>query len=116
MIECLRYVLTECVSRTSRADSPTTSVIRITPEQIAHWPFVRYFLDAVEGADVIKRIDAGRKAAVQTEDLVVDQSGEGEIVKEVCEELPHVCVAVLSEAFIVEAIDLCDLARLVVAS
>ena len=116
MIECLRYVLTERVSRTSRADSPTASVVRIAPEQIAHWSFVRYFLDSVEGADVIKRVDARREAAVQTEDLVINQSGEREIVEEVCEEFPYVCIAVLSEAFIVEAVDLCDLARLVVTS
>ena len=116
MIECLRYVLSKCVARTSRTDSPSTSVVRVTPEQVAHWSFVRYFLDSVQGADVIQGVDAGGEATVQTEDLVVNQSGERKIVEEVGEELPHVRIAVLSEAFIVEAVHLCDLTRLVVTS
>ena len=116
MIECLRYVLPKRVACTSRTDSPSTSVVRITPEQIAHWSFVRYFLDSVEGADVIQCVNAGGQATVQTEDLIVNQSGERKIVEEVCEELPHICVAVFSEAFVVEAVNLCDLARLVVTS
>lgn len=53
---------------------------------------------------------------MQTEDLVIDQGGQGEEIEEVREVLPHVGVAVFAEAFIVEAVDLGDLARLVVSS
>ena len=48
--------------------------------------------------------------------LVVDQCGEWEVVKEVGEVLPDVCVAVLPEALVVEAVDLGDLSGLVVAA
>ena len=48
--------------------------------------------------------------------LIFDESGEGEVVEEVGEVSPYVCVAVLAEALVVEAVDLCDLARLVVAA
>lgn len=53
---------------------------------------------------------------MEAEDLVFNQGGQGEVVEEVGENLPHVGVAVFAEAFVVEAVDLCDLARLVVAS
>lgn len=44
------------------------------------------FLDPVEGADIVKGVDAGGEAAVEAEDLVVNECSEGEEVKEVCEE------------------------------
>lgn len=48
--------------------------------------------------------------------LVVDEGSEGQIVEEVCEVLPHIGIAVLSQALVVEAVDLSNLPRLVVAS
>ena len=53
---------------------------------------------------------------MEAEDLVVDEGGEGKVVEEISEILPHVCVAVFSQTLIVEAVNLGDLARLVVAS
>lgn len=53
---------------------------------------------------------------MEAEDLVFNQGGQGEVVEEVGENLPHVGVAVFAEALVVEAVNLCDLARLVVAS
>jgi len=53
---------------------------------------------------------------VQTEDLVVDEGRQRQEVEQVCEVLPHVGVAVLAQALIVEAVNLRDLARLVVAA
>lgn len=53
---------------------------------------------------------------MKTEDLVVDQGGQRKVVEEVGEVLPDVCVAVFSEALVVEAIDLGDLAGFVVSS
>lgn len=48
--------------------------------------------------------------------LLVHQCRERQVVKQVCEVLPDVGVAVLPQTFIVEAVDLCDLPRLVVPS
>lgn len=53
---------------------------------------------------------------MKTEDLVVDESSEGKVVEEVSEVLPHVGIAVLPQALVVEAIDLCDLAGFVVST
>jgi len=92
---------------------------------------------SVEGANVVEGIDRGRQAAVQAEDLkrkensenicvvffvflffaylLLNQRRQGEEVKQVGKVLPHVGVAVLSEALVVKAIDLGDLAGLVIS-
>lgn len=77
---------------------------------------MRNLLDAVKRSDVVQRVDAGGETTVETEDLVVDEGGQREVVEEVGEVLPDVGVAVLSEALVVEAVDLGDLAGLVVAT
>ena len=77
---------------------------------------MRYFLDAVERPDVIERVDAGRKTTVQTENLVVDQGGERQVIEKVCKVLPDVGIAILSEALVVEALHLGNLSRLVVST
>ena len=53
---------------------------------------------------------------MQAEDLIVNESGQGEVIEEISEELPHIGVAVLPQAFVVEAVNLSDLAGFVVSS
>ena len=77
---------------------------------------MRNLLYTIQCSDVIKGIDAGGETSVQAEDLVIDQGGEGEVVEEIGEVLPYIRIAVFSETFIVEPIDLCDLAGFVVAA
>uniref|UniRef100_A0A182TQU7 Uncharacterized protein n=1 Tax=Anopheles melas TaxID=34690 RepID=A0A182TQU7_9DIPT len=59
---------------TSWRNAPTTSVIRIGPEQIAHGTFVWHLLKSVQCSNVIKRIDRWTKPTVQAEDLSIYQS------------------------------------------
>jgi len=49
-------------------------------------------------------------------DLSVDECSERQVVKQIGKVLPHVCVAVLAQTLIVEAINLSDLSALVVAT
>ena len=116
VVECLRDILTKGVPCASRTDTPTTSVIWIAPEEITHGSFVGDFLYSVETPDVIEGVDAWGEATMEAEDLVVDEGSEGEVIEEVGEILPDVGVAVLAEAFVVEAVDLGDLAGFVVAA
>ena len=53
---------------------------------------------------------------MKAEDGLVNHGRERQVVKELGELAPHVGIAVLPEALVVEAVDLRDLARLVVAS
>jgi len=74
------------------------------------------FLYTVKSSDIVKSIDTWGKTSVKTEDLVVNEGSEREIIEEVCEVLPYIGIAVFSKALIVEAIDLSDLAGLVVST
>ena len=116
MIKRLADILAESVPRTTGTYTPAATVIRVAPEQITHGPFVGDLLDAVQGADVVEGVDGGGEAAVETEDLVVDEGRQRQVVEEVGEVFPHVGVAVFAEAFVVEAVDLGDLPGFVVAS
>ena len=72
MIKRFADILAERVTRTSRTDSPPTSIVRVAPQEITHRPFVGHFLDAVECPHVVEGVDGRGKTAVETEDLVVD--------------------------------------------
>jgi hypothetical protein len=116
MVERLGNVLAKSVTCATRRYSPAAPVIWVGPKKVTHGTLMRNFLYTVERSNVIEGVDARRQTAVQAEDLVVNQGGEREVVEEVCEVLPDVGVAVLSEALVVEAVDLCDLAGLVISA
>lgn len=116
VVERFRDILSERVSSSSWRYSPSAAVVWIGPEKIAHWTLVWNLLNAVQSSDVVQGIDGWGKSTVETEDLVVNESGEWEVVEEVGKVLPHVRVSVLAEALVVESVDLGDLTGLVVST
>ena len=56
------------------------------------------------------------QSTMQTEDLVLHNCCDWEVIKEVSKVTPDVSTSILSVALIIEAIDLCDLSTLVIAS
>jgi hypothetical protein len=77
---------------------------------------MRNFLYAIKSSNVVKCIDTWRETPVEAEDLVVDKGGEREVVEEICEVFPNIGIAIFSKAFVIETIDLGNLAGLVVAT
>lgn len=73
-------------------------------------------LDTIKRSDVVESVDRRTQSTVQTEDLVFNESSEGEVVEEVGEVFPHVRIAVFAKALVVEAVDLGDLTGFVVAT
>ena len=63
-------------------------------------------MEAIEGPDVVKGVDGGAETPVEAKDLAVDQSRQRQVVEQIREVLPHVGVAVLSQTFVVETINL----------
>lgn len=53
---------------------------------------------------------------MNTENFVVDNGGEGQVVKDVGAVSPHIDRAILSEALVIESIHLSDLSTLVISS
>lgn len=77
---------------------------------------MRNFLFTVNCLYLVEGFDTGRKTSVHAKGLLVDEGRQREIVENFGAVPPHIHTAVLAEAFVVEAIDLGDLARLVVAA
>ncbi len=77
---------------------------------------MRHFLFAVDGADLVQVVDGGRQATVHAEHLLVNDGRQAEVVKNVGAIAPDIHAAVFTKALVVEAIYLCDLTALVVAS
>lgn len=96
--------MTETVSSTSGGDTPTASIIGVRPEQVAHGTFLGHLLNSIELSDLIEGVDARRKTPVQAENLILNNSGQWQVVEELGEDFPYVGIAVLSEALIVETI------------
>ena len=115
-VEFLDNVATEQVAGTSGADGPANRVIGVRPHQITHSAVVRHFLFPVDGTDLVKRVNRRAEATVHAENFVVYDSGKGKVVKNIRAIAPDVDATKLAKAFIIEAVDLSNLARLVVAA
>jgi len=71
---------------------------------------MRNLLYAIKSSNIIECVNARRETSVEAEDLVVNEGGEGKIVEKVCKVLPNIGIAILSKTFVVEAVNLGNLA------
>ena len=116
VVELLGYVLPKGEAGPAGADAPPGPVVGVGPEQVAHGPLVGDLLHPIELPHVVEGVDGRAEAAVEAEYVIIDEGRQGEVVKEVGEELPNVGAAVLANALVVEAVDLRDLPGFVVAA
>lgn len=72
VVELLSDVLSEGVPGATGVDAPPATVVRVRPQEIAHWALVGDFLLSIEALDVVQGLDGGRQAAMQTEELLLD--------------------------------------------
>ena len=77
VVELLANVLSEAVAGATRADTPTASVVRVRPEQVADRSLVRRLLHSVQLTDLIERVNTRRKTAMQAKHLVFYDSSQG---------------------------------------
>ena len=65
---------------------------------------MRSLLDAVKLADLIQSVDTGGETTVKAEDLVLDDSGQREVIEELSELFPDISVTILSQTLIIESV------------
>lgn len=65
---------------------------------------------------MVESVDTWTQTSVQTEDLTVNEGSQRQVIEQIREILPDICVSVFSKTFIVESVDLGDLTGLVVAA
>lgn len=53
LVEGLGNVLAKGISSATRTDTPTTTIVGVRPEKVAHGAFVRHLLNTVDGPDVV---------------------------------------------------------------
>lgn len=97
-------------------DTPPAAIVRVRPQQIAHGAFVRHLLHSVERSNVVERVQSRAQATVEAKDGVVNRRSQWQVIKQVSEMLPDVCVSVLAQALVVKAIHLRDLPGFVVSA
>ncbi len=116
VIEFRRNLVAKEPTCTSWGNRPRVYIFRIAPDQITKGAFVGDLLGSSDDADLVQGAYFGRQAAVNAEDLAVNNGGKGQEVKDLAAGLPDRGVAVLCLTLFVEAIDLGDLSRFVVPS
>ena len=114
--ELLDDGLTEGVGNASIVLTPARlTLLGVGPEQVAEESILRNLSWACYLLELCHSDELWRQAAVHTQDLIIDESGNGHAIKDVLELFPD-ANGVATLAFIIETIDTVDLAALVVAS
>lgn len=114
-VELGDHVRAKEIASAARRHAPASLVLRIAPKQVAHGPVVRHLLLPVDAANLVEVLDGRRQPAVHAEYFAVDDRRKAEVVEDLRAVPPHGRRSVLAQALIVKAVDLCDLARLMVA-
>jgi hypothetical protein len=81
MVELLRNILAKRVPGTSGRDAPAAAVIGVGPQEIANGSLVRHLLDSVKLSDLVKSVDGWRETTMETEDLALNNSREGQVIE-----------------------------------
>ena len=81
MVELLRNILAKRVPGTSGRDAPAAAVIGVRPQEIANGSLMRHLLDSVKLSDLVKSVDGWRETTMETEDLALNNSGEGQVIE-----------------------------------
>lgn len=116
VVELACYLIPKQPPGPPRRNRPRLHILRVAPHQVAERTFVRDLLGASDDADLVEGADLGAQAAVHAEHFAVDDGGEDEEVEDLAASFPDGGVAVFLLALLVEAVDLGDLARFVVAA
>ena len=101
---------------TTRGYSPSPNVFRITPDQVTEGTFVRDLLSSSNDAYLVKGTDFRTQTTVDAEHFTINDCTEDQEIKDLATCFPDRGITVLLLALFVETVDLCDLARFVIAS
>lgn len=94
----------------TRTHCPSIDIFWVAPHQIAESTLMRNFLSSGDNANLINSPNFGAESTMHTENCPVDNSGKDQEVKYLTARFPHRCVAIFCLAFLVETVDLGDLA------
>jgi len=115
VLELFDNVGTENVSGTSGTDPPPGGVFRVGPQQITDGSLVGDFSAGIQFPNLVQSVNTRRQASVDGKNLLVDDGRQRQTIKDVRTVFPNIDAPVFAQAFVVKAVNLGDLSRLVVA-
>jgi hypothetical protein len=95
---------------------PGLNVLRIGPDQITESTLMRDLLSTCDNSNLINSTDFRAETTVDAEHFAIDDSGKDQEVEHLAAGLPNGSIAIFLLTFLIEAIDLGDLTRLMVAT
>jgi hypothetical protein len=116
VIELGRNLVAKEPASTTWRNSPCLDILRVTPNQIAESALMRDLLGTSNDTDLINSANLRAQTTMNAENFTINNSGEDKEIENLTARLPDRCITVLLLAFLVETVDLSDLARLVVAT
>ncbi len=115
MVEFRSDLIAKKPPSTTWGYSPSANIFRITPDQITKGTFVRNLLSSSNDAYLVKCTDFRTQTTVDTEHFAINHCTEDQEIKDLATSFPNRGIAVFLLAFFIKSIDLCDLARFVIA-
>jgi hypothetical protein len=88
----------------------------ITPHQISKRSFVRNFLYSIDFINVTNMMQSRRKPSMNSKNLIVNNSTNWKIIKDIRKILPHFWISILLLALRIKSIDLCNLPCFMISS
>lgn len=116
VVELCCDLVAEEPASTTRRNSPGLDVLRITPDQITEGTLMRDLLSTSNNTNLIDSADLRAQPTVDTKDLTIDNGSKNKEIEDLAARLPDRGVTVLLLTLLVEAVDLSNLAGLVVAT
>ena len=74
---------------------------------------MRHLDPPVNGSDLVDSLDLRTEPSMDTEDLSVNNSPDGQVIEDLSAVLPRVRISILSIDLIVKSINSCDLSALI---
>jgi hypothetical protein len=116
MIELSCDLITKEPASTARRNCPSFNVLGIAPNKVTECTLVRNLLSTSDDANLVDCTDLRAQTTVDTKNLPIDDGSEDKEVENLTAGLPNGSVAILLLTLFVEAVNLGDLAGLVVPS
>ncbi len=116
VVEFSCNLITKEPASPTRRNSPSLNVLGITPNKITECTLMRNLLSTSDNANLVDSTDLRAQTTVDTKNLTVDDRSKDKKIENLAAGFPNGSVAILLLTLLVEAIDLGDLAGLVVTS
>lgn len=113
--ELIKIYLSEQESCASWTLFESCDIVRVTPQQI--WPkaIFGYFLNPRKIPDFVKSFSWRGKPTMHAKNLVLNESSQGQVVKEISQIFPYFFSAKFFVTLFIKPINLCNSPRLMVA-